>query len=163
MLNIEPSTEDSSSTEPSTPSTGDSSKSYGRQVSIQELFEGAKKQQEAPSENSQQQQPYPQQQQQQQQQPVKAKVQGQVRHQKGQGYNQSQGQFQGYQQQQQYNKGGNTNQNNRPVLMIPPSKGGNRNPVMELMTFCQSLQLGLPKYDYHTKVLIAVTYLVTYL
>ncbi|XP_060573103.1 5'-3' exoribonuclease 1-like, partial [Ruditapes philippinarum] len=114
-------------------SSGGGGKSYGRQVSIQELFDGAKKQQvQSDVDKSQEQQ---------------NKGKG-YQKQKGQGQ-QSPRQPQGHQGQQQGFQ--NNVQNKRPALLIPQSRGGNRNPVMELMSFCQSLQMGLPMYDYIPK------------
>ncbi|KAL4221730.1 5'-3' exoribonuclease 1 [Mactra antiquata] len=133
MLNITDQMEssDSTTTEPPSGEEGGNNKSYGRQLSVQELFDGAKKQQgksevqkprdsQMANKNNQ-----------------KPRSQGQ-----GQGQRQSQGHVQNYH--------GN-NQNKRPPISMHQPKGGNRNPVLELMNFCQSLQMGLPIYDYIPK------------
>ncbi|XP_053379748.1 5'-3' exoribonuclease 1-like isoform X2 [Mercenaria mercenaria] len=134
MLNIADQSETSENTEPPADGGGGGGgKSYGRQVSVQELFDGAKKQQEQPDADK----------------PQEPQKKGKgYQKQKGQGH-QSPRQPQGHQGQQQGYQG--NAQNKRPALLMPQSRGGNRNPVMELMSFCQSLQMGLPMYDYIPK------------
>ncbi|WAR13782.1 XRN1-like protein [Mya arenaria] len=134
-----PKTESDEATPPGGEGGNAGKSSYGRQLSVQELFDVAKHQ--APGAEHQQQQSYQQQQQNQYQQ-----QQHQQQQRKGRGRAQPRQQDAGIQQQ-----GYQGNRNNRPVLLNPPPRGGNRNPVMELMTFCQSLQMGLPMYDYIPK------------
>ena len=129
MLNIKEASPVKDNSGEKEPTAVDPGKSYGRQVSIQELFDGAKKQQDKPAGAEQQQQPQQQanQQQQFQKQQQQYQVKGQVSNPQFRGQGHHQGQQQNYQQQpQQYNKGGTAGQNSRPNLMMPPSRGGNR-------------------------------------
>ncbi|XP_048250322.1 5'-3' exoribonuclease 1-like isoform X1 [Haliotis rufescens] len=111
----------------SVPNTSSPTKAYGKQLSVQELFDGAKQQETSP--------PQPKQQQQQQQQ----KEQERKQHQ-GQGHRQQQ--RQGQRQQHQ----GQGHVNHRPHESGPRLDTGN--PVLDLEARCKNLGLAAPGYDF---------------
>ncbi|XP_046562363.1 LOW QUALITY PROTEIN: 5'-3' exoribonuclease 1-like [Haliotis rubra] len=121
----------------SVPNTSSPTKAYGKQLSVQELFDGAKQQETSPPQPKQQQQEHQQQQQQQQQ-----------HQQKGQDNWQQQGQGQRPHQQQGQRKQhqGQGHVNHRPHDSGPRLDTGN--PVLDLEGRCKNLGLSAPGYDF---------------